>query len=69
MHIFSSFGGVEFPPVIYFKIFVRNFNGALPKYVNGKTMINSDVNVCDNHPYGLKSLLNVSFKVGSYRCM
>ncbi|CAF3007553.1 unnamed protein product [Rotaria sp. Silwood2] len=39
-----SFGGVEFPPVIYFKIYVRNFNGALPKYVNGKSMINADMN-------------------------
>lgn len=38
------FGGIEFPPVIYFKIYVRNFNGALPKYVNAKTMINSDMN-------------------------
>ncbi|CAF1477961.1 unnamed protein product [Rotaria sordida] len=38
------FGGVEFPPVIYFKIYVRNFNGALPKYVNGKTIINADMN-------------------------
>ncbi|CAF3306421.1 unnamed protein product [Rotaria socialis] len=38
------FGGAEFPPVIYFKIYVRNFNGAHPKYVNGKSMINSDMN-------------------------
>ena len=44
-YIIYSFGGVEFPPVIYFKIYVRNFNGALPKYVNGKTLINSDRNV------------------------
>ncbi|CAM4886844.1 unnamed protein product [Rotaria socialis] len=40
----KSFGGAEFPPVIYFKIYVRNFNGAHPKYVNGKSMINSDMN-------------------------
>lgn len=39
------FGGSEFPPVIFFKIYVRNFNGAVPKYVNGKTMINADFNV------------------------
>ncbi|CAF4823707.1 unnamed protein product [Rotaria sp. Silwood1] len=38
------FGGIEFPPVIYFKIYVRNFNGAFPKYVNGKSMINADMN-------------------------
>ncbi|CAF1163438.1 unnamed protein product [Adineta steineri] len=38
------FGGTEFPPVIYFKIYVRNFNGALPKYVHGKKIINADMN-------------------------
>ncbi|CAF1307523.1 unnamed protein product, partial [Adineta ricciae] len=38
------FGGSEFPPVIYFKIYARNFNGALPKYVNGKKVINADMN-------------------------
>jgi len=57
LYIVYSFGGVEFPPVIYFKIYVRNFNGALPKYVNGKTMINSDMNVGDNHYYQLKIFL------------
>ncbi|CAF1305344.1 unnamed protein product, partial [Didymodactylos carnosus] len=35
------FGGTEFPPVIYFKVFVRNYNGSLPKYVNGKKIIPS----------------------------
>jgi len=33
------FGGVKFPPMIYFKVFLCNKNGEGVKYITGRRMI------------------------------
>ena len=37
--ITTRFGGTEFPPMIYFKIFTSMSNGMAIKYLSGKRMI------------------------------
>jgi len=52
------FGGVSFPPMIYFKVFLCNKNGEGVKYITGRRMIRQ---------YPLVSTLSKLWPMATYR--